>query len=599
MKTKMTLFLLLLLVGSIYSQTTLITNLQVAGAVSISSVVTKPWSKVVNADESIVITDGKAIALVLRSTVTITNLTVTPTYAEGVTGPASLSGDFSNPVIVQVTHEGETKNVEVTVVTIAPSTSLPYSIVTLQNWSNTTLGVAPVGAFPHSSNYTALYNYQNAALVFAYDGKAEQLKARSWSRSNGSWVNGDIFDFEWSADGQTWTLAKRFDASNPLFCANVASLTGENAQEGYITVPIDGSARYVRARLTATSGTTICLRDIEIVKQSGKIESISLPDSPNCVSGYIHTLPTASTPGEVDMILYPFIDLSNVTISPVFSNAITSIASLPTNFLNEQTLSLTCDGETTDYKVRLKSIRPASETISLVFNATSKQPSNWTADVTNAENYAWSTGWASALFRDKDGVTGGNTAMKNAAQFYATNSCLVFAFDYNAKISYKLASISTTISSTTRFDVESSVDGIQWTLIKEYIYGTTRPTGATDEVYNIPKDHRLIRFKMKNKGTSGNFHLISATVEPRALTGEETTTGLLIQDSIKVTREGSIYRIMDDRAVKSISIYSLNGSRLSTIEGESTIDMKHYAKGIYLATVVFDNNKISMIKLAN
>ncbi len=264
MKTKIILFIALFLSGSMFAQV-LVTNLNVKGAKQIGEIVTKPWGS--NNKESAI---GKASVLIQSNSVDIKNASVNITYAKGIIGPEVVTNDFINPVRIEATNRSGSKrmNVDVCVVNLTPIPYLPLLVSTLDGWNNTTaVGYAPMGVEPHPSNKSAMFVSEGASLYFAYEGQCSQLIAKAFMRSDEGWYSGDVFDFEWSTDGQVWHVVKRYDKSSPLYCANVPSLRKEHGNNGDISVPIDKSAKYVRARLTSSkSGKWIFLRDVKLMK---------------------------------------------------------------------------------------------------------------------------------------------------------------------------------------------------------------------------------------------------------------------------------------------------------------------------------------------
>lgn len=275
MKTKMTFLIMLLLSGNIYAAE-LISSVTVKGATHIGTLATRPYSS--NSDAGL----QKIAVLVLGNSVDLTDATVYLTYVKTVYGPDSVRGDFSNPVRVIATNSTGTKQMymDLSVITIEPA-FLPFYFENVQYWVNgASVGIGPVGTYSHPSNFNLYFSDPSSSLYFAFRDSCSLFKATVWKRTTAlTWTEQDVFDIEWSTDGQAWTLAKRYDSTSPLFCSSLAGLSDPiEIEQAQISVPIDPTARYIRAKLVSIeSKQSIWLTNAELEKSvETSVEQINM-----------------------------------------------------------------------------------------------------------------------------------------------------------------------------------------------------------------------------------------------------------------------------------------------------------------------------------
>ncbi len=289
MKTKMTFLIMLLLSGNMYAAE-LIASLTVEGATHIGTMATRPYSS--NSEAGL----QKVSVLVLGNSVDLTNATVNITYVKTVYGPATHTANFTTPQRITATNSTGTKlmTCEISVIAIEPA-FLPFYFEDMQYWVNgASVGVGPVGTYFHASNFNLYFTDPSSSLYFAFRDSCSQFKATVWKRTTAlTWTEQDIFDIEWSTDGQAWTLAKRYDSTSPLFCHADAGLSvSTDIEQAQISVPIDPTARYVRAKLVSIeSGKSIWLTTAELEKSiETAVEQIKMQKLKLCLTNDILTI---------------------------------------------------------------------------------------------------------------------------------------------------------------------------------------------------------------------------------------------------------------------------------------------------------------------
>lgn len=205
------------------------------------------------------------------------------------------------------------------------------------------------------------------------------------------------------------------------------------------------------------------------------------------------------TNGEIQAVVAPGFDFSNVAINYTLDAESELAGTMPVDFSASKsqtvTVKKTIDGTTKDWTITIKQINPTALPFSKTF---SKTDGNKTADWTEE-----SIGWAFA---------GINTAQTGTCRF--DNSAISFIVAFNtapASVSYKLASVSNPLVEGDEFAVEASADGVEWRVLRNFTKAGDLTT--TDQSFSdvLKKNDRYVRW-VYVKRTSVNVKLNEISV---------------------------------------------------------------------------------------
>lgn len=242
--------------------------------------------------------------------------------------------------------------------------------------------------------------------------------------------------------------------------------------------------------------------------------SISIADASGVKA--LTVVSVRGTPNELQAVVPPNFDFSNVVIQATPEDGAEIVGTLPAVFENnvsqDITLKKTDDSGNRTWHLTIKKVNPAALPFAKTFsNSTGNKTADWTTGV---------LGWAFA------GIDTGTAA---AARYGAATVSFVVAFsDAPGTVSYQLNTVSNNLANGDEFDVEASANGSVWRTLRSFTQANALTTTATSFQDDLQSTDRYVRWVYVKRTSNLNLNNISVTKADEVTVGaplEITSTG--------------------------------------------------------------------------
>lgn len=322
-----------------------------------------------------------------------------------------------------------------------------------------------------------------------------------------------------------------------------------------------------------------------VVTQAQRITSLTVEGKSFCVpfTAFNPTNNSETVLGDGQMVFPAGTDLSNVnvTIGAGTDASIVEPNPIPTNWtsvingvkvLNSATAA-TKPNEWAKYSVTLKVIKPANLPLEIKTGTDNFNSDSWTSET---------LGWAGACI-DKN-----NTVIR----FGGSKRSFVVAFnDAPDSLFYTIKFLATPWNTSNVFDVDGSVDGVNWSSIVQYNATNAMPLSspAVESKLKISGTYRYIRWIYTTRAAS-NILLENIKVT------KDLTSGTFNQlaNSVKLysTGFGSL-RLESPEEVAFLKLYNIDGSIAFEIKNPQTeIRANELLPGIYISEIRMRNGQV-------
>lgn len=327
-----------------------------------------------------------------------------------------------------------------------------------------------------------------------------------------------------------------------------------------------------------------------------RISALTIEGVPSCVpfasftpTNYDSSKPAQTPVPGVGEIIYPDgTDLSNVNVSlNVGADSYIEIPNpLPTDWSStvsgiRVTKTVSPPVIWGEYNITLKKIKPAALPLEIKTGAGNFDSNSWTTST---------VGWAGACI-DKS---------QTLIRFGSAKRSFMVAFS-NAPDSliFTIKALGTWVGSNNIFDVDGSVDGINWTSIIQYNATTPMPPSSPAVIarLKIASEYRFIRWIYTTRNAApGNFNVSLENI----LVTKDTSTGILTpeEQGVKIYNAGnnSLHLVNADQ-VKSLKVYHVSGALvLDEMYPSSVISANTLVPGMYIGEVGLKSGNVITTK---
>ena len=289
-----------------------------------------------------------------------------------------------------------------------------------------------------------------------------------------------------------------------------------------------------------------------------------------------------TTKGDGQIIFPPGTDLSNVNVTLNTGTAvITEPQPLPTDWTSTVTdikVVVEASGDYAYYDITAKVIKPGTLPLEIKTGAGYFDSDSWTPET---------LGWAGAAI-DKG---------QNLIRFGSANRSFMVAFDSAPdSLFYLIKFLATSWDTNNVFDVDASVDGVNWTSIKQYNATDAMPISSPPVVAKIKLDnegYRFIRWIYTTR-KSGNVSLENILVTKGIL----SSVNEVYKNQIGAYIAGNELILKDNSLVSELSVYNTAGVLLKTeISPQQSIAFPNIAQGVYIVKMKLHHGTVIADKL--
>ena len=317
-----------------------------------------------------------------------------------------------------------------------------------------------------------------------------------------------------------------------------------------------------------------------------RISALTIEGLPSCVpfAAFNPTNNSETVLGDGQIIYPDGTDFSNVNVSLNVGtdSYVESPNPLPTDWSSTITgLKVTKNDLSSwaKYNLTLKKIKPAALPLEIKTGAGNFDSNSWT---TSTE------GWAGACI-DKN---------QTLIRFGSAKRSFMMAFT-NAPDSliYTIKYLSSPWSTSNVFDVDGSVDGINWTSIVQYNATNAMPLTSPAVVtrLKISSEYRYIRWIYTTRVATANVSLENILV-----TKDTSTGGILTpeEQGVKLFGKGNnSIRLENADQVKSLKIHHVSGALvLDEIYPSSDINVNPLVPGVYIGEISLKSGNLITTK---
>lgn len=284
-----------------------------------------------------------------------------------------------------------------------------------------------------------------------------------------------------------------------------------------------------------------------------------------------------TTPGEIQAVVAPDFDLSNVVIHYTLEDGCELASPMPSDFssINPQTVTVrkTADQTTKNWAITIKKITPAELPFEQAFSS-SNPTDSWSSST---------VGWAAS------GIDPNNSSV---ARFGTAPVSFVVAFNIApASVSYELFMVGTSNFSG-EFMVEESADGQEWTTIQAY--SSTNPmnkqANKETETKELKSTSRFIRWVYTlRSGINVNLAKFSVAAANSSIKNQQPEADLLYQ-----TVPGEVFF---NKEIQRVDVYSLLGTTIHSDLNENRLLFSDGTKGIAVLRIVLNDGSVASYKV--
>ncbi len=320
---------------------------------------------------------------------------------------------------------------------------------------------------------------------------------------------------------------------------------------------------------------------------SQRISQMTIEGKPSSVpfAAFNPTNNSTTTVGDGQIIYPPATDLSNVNVTLNVGTAatITEPTPFPTNWTSTVTGIKVVDNADANkwalYNITAKVIKPATLPLEIKTGAGNFDSNSWTTET---------IGWAAAAI-DKN---------RDLVRFGSANRSFMIAFsDAPDSLYYTIKFLATPWDTGNVFDVDGSVDGVNWTSIRQYNATEAMPLSSPTVVTEIKLDnanYRFIRWIYTTR-KSGNV-----SVENILVTKADAASSVndIYKKQIGAYISGNELILKDNSMVSELSVYNTAGVLLkSQVSPQQTTTLSNLAQGVYIVKMKLDNGAVVADKL--
>jgi len=292
--------------------------------------------------------------------------------------------------------------------------------------------------------------------------------------------------------------------------------------------------------------------------------------------------------GDGQIVFPPGTDLSNVNVTFVTSTdaSIVSPDPLPTNWtttvkdikvLNSPTAA-TKPNDWTLYDITAKVIKPGTLPLEIKTGAGNFDSDSWTPET---------VGWAGVAI-DKG---------RDLIRFGSGNRSFMVAFDSAPdSLFYLIKFLATSWDTNNVFDVDASVDGVNWTSIKQYNATEAMPISSPPVIAKIKldnEDYRFVRWIYTTR-KSGNVSLENILVTKK----ESSSVNEVYKKQIGAYIAGNELILKDNSLVSELSVYNTAGVLLKTeVSPQQNVAFSNISQGAYIVKMKLHNGAVIADKL--